>query len=163
MSSAKGAVEKEEFKLNDDMKEFLKILEITGTKVDLTTPEGQRAFSVDYNRWVADGRKKPELPISKEEPPIPMKLYRSKHYGEQMLSFRDTKADWHGREVKDGKTTKFLTKFTKTDAQKLVDDAMKRCHHPTFYFENAGRKVEVSPKEFVDADFDGKIGSTGRA
>lgn len=143
--------------LTDDQQTFAKFYEVsTGRAPSLETPHAQRAFEVDYNRWVAAGRPRPKLEqeMVKGEAPIPMKLYRVKSLGKQYVFFRDTKSKIHGRATDSEGVHTYNSAFKKDIAQELKDDAVNRCHNPTYYLVVGGAKYSVNEEDWVSGDFD---------
>lgn len=167
----------EGFTKTDDTDAFLQIMAATGVQFDFDTEEGRAHFTTEYNRWVKAGRYKPIMPKLEEEP-IPMKLYRMRHMGNQKMFWRDTKGKMHGKEVIEKpvmvtmpdaqtkapiqvvdhveKITKYNEDYDQKKGEKLVEDALARCERPTFYFMNGQNKYSVKSSDF-NGDFDAII------
>ena len=168
-----------DFTMTDEMKEFAEILAvIRGQPVVLETPEEQRFFQVEFNVWKGKGKPRPTLGPQVEQPelPIPLKIYRIKVLGIQYLFWRDTKNQIHDREVAQEKEItedpathvksekviserpKYVTRFNKEGAEKLVEDSQARCHQPQYYLiDTDGKKYSVGPGDFSAGDFDKMI------
>lgn len=150
----------EGIELTDDEKDFLKIWDVAvGSKLDLSDPKDRKKLSVETACWVAAGKPMPKMPETLgPDNHIPMKLYRVKWMGKQYLAYKDTKGKWHNMEEDSNGRRKYTVPFDKEEAQKLVDDAIKRCENPTFAFKHGtNNPYQVTAEDFASADFDAVI------
>lgn len=169
--------EGELFELNEEMKRFLAIEEITGGVYKLEIESEQRRFVRNFNAWIKAGRPRPgQVKLIVEEDPIVHAIYRIKVRGIQKIYWVDERGKVHGKvlnkvakqvrktDPRTGAETivdlgyrddiEYTQLYTKELAQKLIDDAMQRGQNPQFYYHDGNHPWSCHPEDLLIPNFD---------
>src|SRR3990172_4586534 len=141
-----------DFKLFISMKALAGELESSEVIAHLTDDEAE-ALRTEYNRWVAAGKPKPEMPKTKDLPRITA-IYRDKIFGKQKIYcyLSGSGKEVHGMEMKDGKKN-YTLEDTPSQRKKLLDQALKTAEHESdvgLYIRAGRLKWTLTPKEFME-------------